>query len=125
MANIVVGLYNDIEQATQAISQLKLGRFWDGRHQHPFKRDHGTRQRGLDDKTRSLFGDMKRHSLSGIGNVYASGPLAALHLSGDTRLADAFLQIGAQANDADAYLEALRRATRSSQWIRATVRKKP
>lgn len=108
MANVVVGLYNDLRQAYEVVSRLKAAGFGTNDISIIANETHGSRQRGLDDTFRRQFGDLKRHSLAGIGNVYASGPLTR-YIGGQTRLADAFLEMGARADDADVYLEAVRR----------------
>ncbi len=101
MANIVVGLYNDLQQAFEVISQLRHAGFNNDAISIISNETHGSKQRGFDSNMQSTFSDLKRHSLRGVGNVYARGPLAR-YLSGDTRLVDAFAQLGAQANDANA-----------------------
>lgn len=108
MANVIVGLYNDLQQGFEVISHLRQAGFDTNDISILTNETHGSKQHGLDDKMRGMFGDLKRHSLRGVGNIHARGPLAR-HLSGDKRLVDAFSEMGAQANDAEAYLEALRR----------------
>jgi uncharacterized protein (TIGR02271 family) len=108
MANIVVGLYNDLRQAYEVTSHLKQAGFDMSDISVVANETHGARQRGLDDSMRRELGELKRHNLAGIGNVYASGPLAR-HLSDDTRLVEAFSRMGARADDADLYMESLRR----------------
>ncbi len=108
MANVVVGLYGDLQQAFEVISRLRQAGYDMNQVSIVTNETRGSKQPGLDDNMRRAFGDLKRHDLRGVGRVYARGPLAD-HLSGNTPLVDAFSQIGAQANDAEAYLEALRR----------------
>lgn len=108
MANIVVGLYNDLQQAFEVISGLERAGFTRNDISVISNETHGSKQHGLDDTMRGMFQDFKRHTLKGIGNVFARGPLTR-YLSGDTRLVDAFAKLGARADDADAYLEAIRR----------------
>ncbi len=108
MANVIVGLYNDLQQAFEVISQLQQAKFSTNDISILTNETHGSKQSGMTDQMRGVFSDLKRHELRGVGKIYARGPLAG-HLSGDTRLVDAFSDMGAQANDAEAYLEALRR----------------
>jgi uncharacterized protein (TIGR02271 family) len=108
MANTLVGVYSDLQQAYQVISQLRQAGFSANDISIVSNEIHGSKQHGFDDQMRKAFGDLKQQSLPGIGNVYASGPLAR-NLSGNPRLVDALGQIGADTQDAEFYLEALRR----------------
>jgi uncharacterized protein (TIGR02271 family) len=108
MANIVVGLYNGMQQAYEVISRLREAGFEMRDISIITNETRRSSERGFDDTMRGQFKDMKQHKLAGIGNVYATGPLAR-HMGDNMRLADAFSQMGARADDADLYMESLRR----------------
>jgi uncharacterized protein (TIGR02271 family) len=97
-----------MQQAYEVISRLRQAGFDMGEISVITNETRRASQRGFDDTMRSALGNMQRRSLSGIGNVLATGPLAR-HLGNDMRLVDAFAEMGARADDADAYMEALRR----------------
>lgn len=108
MANLVIGLYNEIDQAYQVISHLRQAGFDMSDISLLSNATRSSRQGNSDQTSGGMFSDMKRHKLSGIGEVYARGPLTR-YLSGDTKFSDALQQMGAQREEASAYLEALRR----------------